>query len=25
MPREMFRALEKNLGWHMLVVATLGR
>lgn len=25
MPREMFRALEKNLGWHALVVAALGR
>lgn len=25
MPREMFRALEKNLGWHMLVVARLAR
>jgi SAM-dependent methyltransferase len=25
MPREMFRALEKSLGWHALVVATLGR
>jgi hypothetical protein len=25
MPREMFRALEKNLGWHTLIVATLGR
>jgi len=25
MPREMFRALEKNLGWHTLIVATLAR
>jgi len=24
MPREMFRALEKSLGWHKLVVARLG-
>jgi len=25
MPREMFRALEKSLGWHKLVVARLAR
>jgi len=25
MPREVFRALEKNLGWHTLVVARLPR
>jgi hypothetical protein len=25
MPREMFRALEKNLGWHALIVARLPR
>lgn len=25
MPREMFRALEKNLGWHKLVAARLSR
>lgn len=25
MPREMFRALEKNFGWHTLVVARLPR
>ncbi len=25
MPRGMFRALEKSLGWHTLVVAALGR
>jgi SAM-dependent methyltransferase len=25
MPREMFRALEKSLGWHKLVVARTGR
>ncbi len=25
MPREMFRALEKNLGWHTLIVATPGK
>jgi hypothetical protein len=24
MPREMFRALEQNLGWHALVVAKSG-
>jgi 2-polyprenyl-3-methyl-5-hydroxy-6-metoxy-1,4-benzoquinol methylase len=24
MPRDMFRAMEKNLGWHKLVVARLG-
>ena len=23
MPREIFRALERNLGWHLLVAARL--
>jgi len=25
MPRELFRAMERNLGWHCLVVSTLRR